>query len=185
MSFLLDVADPSIHFHARQCCHSTGSKSLSSLDTKAASPAVPSSLPSISLPSANSTTVTAAHSSSSSSAKHSLFPHASISSAMTPLTPSPTANMFSTMSHMIRTASSSSSVSLSFSANATPNSSRPSTPEAIHVSDPFTISQTSAGGLMPAANTNTNTVRRPLSPWMMPSVCDDDQMNKLVSFQLS
>jgi len=78
--------------------------------------------------------------------------------------------------------------SLPSTAVGTPTSSRPTTPEAVHVSDPFltvTNSSSSSGGSSsggghPTANRRSGS----LSPWMMPSVCDDDQMNKLVSFQL-
>ncbi|KAF9099039.1 hypothetical protein BGX23_004281 [Mortierella sp. AD031] len=70
------------------------------------------------------------------------------------------------MSRMIRTVS-------AISASTTPLASSPpsgaTTPDASssHVSDPF------------------NRIGSALSsPWMKPSVCDDDHMNKLVSFQL-
>ncbi|KAG0281121.1 hypothetical protein BGZ97_009316, partial [Linnemannia gamsii] len=75
----------------------------------------------------------------------------------------PTSSMFSTMSRMIR----------QVSASTTPLGSSPpsgaTTPDtsSAHASDPFNRVSSAFS-----------------SPWMKPSVCDDDHMNKLVSFQL-
>ncbi|KAF9942773.1 hypothetical protein BGZ67_010405 [Mortierella alpina] len=190
MSFLLDVADPSIHFRARQGCNSTGSKPFSSLDPSSHPSSLVTEASSIPpLASSSSSTATAAAASSSARSTH-LFPGllpptAGSSSSATKST------MFATMSRMIRTASNTSSTtmgtcSLPSTAVGTPTSSRPTTPEAVHVSDPFLTvtnggsSSNSSSSSHPAANRRSGS----LSPWMMPSVCDDDQMNKLVSFQL-
>ncbi|OAQ26974.1 hypothetical protein K457DRAFT_157206 [Linnemannia elongata AG-77] len=179
MSFLLDVADPSIHFHARQGCN-TPSPSTS-----------PSKTPSI-----NPIDAAASSSSSSSSSKDTkssiagrpisaltsrlgAIATASSTSSSTTQPPSntsssnhlgvPTSSMFSAMSRMIR----------QVSASTTPLGSSPpsgaNTPDAssAHVSDPFHRA------------TPVSTIGSALSsPWMKPSVCDDDHMNKLVSFQL-
>ncbi|KAG0274517.1 hypothetical protein BGZ95_009696 [Linnemannia exigua] len=169
MSFLLDVADPSIHFHARQCCNSpspskpttptivesataTSSNSKSTIAGRPIS-ALTSRLGAIAT---NSSSNTATTTSSTSNGTSSSSNHLGV----------PTPSMFSTMSRMIR----------QVSASTTPLGSSPpsgtTTPDASssHVSDPFNRVSAIGSALS--------------SPWMKPSVCDDDHMNKLVSFQL-
>lgn len=229
MSFLLDVADPSIHFRARQYCNSTGSKVAPTVGETA----TPSPLSSRSSSSSLESPLTPFHSSYSS--KHSLFssvlpstkttttattkpvgannntsdslslqmpmpqiampkPTTSITMPM-PMNSSGPHNAFSAMSRMIRTASSSSSIpppSNLPSRSTTPIlfSSRPTTPDVSNVLDPFlTTSNLSAAATTTTTNgtnhgSSGSRIATSLSPWMKPSVCDDDQMNKLVSFQL-
>ncbi|KAF9564871.1 hypothetical protein BGW38_008919, partial [Lunasporangiospora selenospora] len=136
MSFLLDVADPSIHFHARQGCSASklttdpaGSGSVSTAAAKAHK-IIPTT---ITTPpkAATAHTTAPATSSLSNNNHHSNLQHGLLL---------PTTNMLSAMSRMIRTASSGSTLTLPLgpgSATHSPVSSRPGTPEAIHVSDPF------------------------------------------------
>ncbi|KAK3846754.1 MAG: hypothetical protein J3R72DRAFT_433499 [Linnemannia gamsii] len=171
MSFLLDVADPSIHFHARQYCNSPSPSTSPSKPTTpttnveaatatsnnkstiAGRPisALTSRLGAIATNSSNTATSTSSTSNGTSSSSHLGVP---------------TPSMFSSMSRMIR----------QVSASTTPLGSSPpsgaTTPDASssHVSDPFNRVSAIGSALS--------------SPWMKPSVCDDDHMNKLVSFQL-
>ncbi|KAK3818646.1 MAG: hypothetical protein J3Q66DRAFT_338158 [Benniella sp.] len=228
MSFLLDVADPSIHFRSRQYCNATGSK-------VAKEPVTSSPLASLSSSSSSSSSeipsITTTAFNSSSSVKHSLFPptsvnasnnnaiHSSSSSSadnvMMPMPqlamPKPTAislppmtmpmgmvngnTPFSAVSRMIRTASASniSPPSNLPSRSTTPFSSRPNTPDVTNVLDPFLTANLNSFNNNNNNNSNNNStsnagsssrIATSLSPWMKPSVCDDDQMNKLVSFQL-
>ncbi|KAG0028986.1 hypothetical protein BGZ82_008169 [Podila clonocystis] len=167
MSFLLDVADPSIHFHARQSNTNTPSKGCSSLSKPATSPVETPSKPTFNNTN-NSPTITS--------------PQASLA------VPVPQ-SIFSAMSRMIRTASgsnigsssngpshsahffSSSPPSLASSASSTASSSLIATPSEF-LEKPR--SQSSHSGFHSAST----------SPWLVPNVCDDEQMNKLVSFQL-
>ncbi|ORZ27274.1 hypothetical protein BCR41DRAFT_346588 [Lobosporangium transversale] len=240
MSFLLDVADPSIHFHARQY-HNSSSKPLSAIDSSSkilsgagagatgaagAKNAVTSvSVSASSISEAKDVSSSSNNNNNSNSNSNSNSNNMSNFNKQNKLFPSlpgnnpssgsiPANNMFSAMSRLIRTSSSSpSSVAsspmllptMSSSTLVTPSSSIPNTPDAVHVSDPFlTVTSSSSSSsstcfttkannvntgstLSPSLSSSPNlttTLRRPLSPWMMPSVCDDDQMNKLVSFQL-
>ncbi|KAF8925804.1 hypothetical protein BGZ58_000473 [Dissophora ornata] len=191
MSFLLDVADPSIHFRARQCRNNSGpTPSLSSSPSKPAATAAAAS----SISPATATTMnTISGTATKTPLKQNLF--SSILPPMSGNATLPTTSMLSAMSRMIRTTSSSSISSVASFSSSPPTSSwsSPNTPEAANISDPFNVAAKAYNnGYSTLSATNASTTQRPsgagiatsLSPWMMPSVCDDDQMNKLVSFQL-
>lgn len=168
MSFLLDVADPSIHFHARQSNTNTPSKGCSSLSKPTTSTVETSS----SKPAFNNTT---------NSSPTVASPQASLA------VPVPQ-SIFSAMSRMIRTASGS---------NIGSSSNGPSSSAQFSSSPPsLASSATSTASTTPIA-TPSEFLEKPrnqsshsgfhsasTSPWLIPNVCDDEQMNKLVSFQL-
>lgn len=170
MSFLLDVADPSIHFHARQNNTNTPSRSCSPVLKPTSSPMETTS----SKPTLNNTNNNSPITST---------PQASLA------VPVPQ-SIFSTMSRMIRTVSSSSigsgfngaSSSAHFFSSSPPSlaSSASSTASSTPIATPSEFlekprsQQRSHSGFYSAST----------SPWLIPNVCDDEQMNKLVSFQL-
>ncbi|KAG0333159.1 hypothetical protein BG000_009428 [Podila horticola] len=166
MSFLLDVADPSIHFHARQSNTNTPSKGCSPLLKPVTSPVETNP----SKPTSNNTN------------------SPTIASPQTSLAVPVPQSIFSAMSRMIRTASgsnigsgsngpfnsahlSSNPPSLASSASSTASTTPIATPSEF-LEKPR--SQSSHSGFYSAST----------SPWLIPNVCDDEQMNKLVSFQL-
>ncbi|KAG9063811.1 hypothetical protein KI688_003923 [Linnemannia hyalina] len=175
MSFLLDVADPSIHFHARQGCNSP-SPSTSPSKTPSINPIDAAATSSSSSSSKDAKSSISGRPISALTSRLGAIATASSTSSSTPSNTSsnnhlgvPTSSMFSAMSRMIR----------QVSASTTPMASSPpsgaNTPDAstAHVSDPFHRASP------------MSTIGSALSsPWMKPSVCDDDHMNKLVSFQL-
>ncbi|KAF9127269.1 hypothetical protein BGW39_005991, partial [Mortierella sp. 14UC] len=162
MSFLLDVADPSIHFHARQCCNSPSpSKPTTPTIVDAVSTSNNKDKPSTiaGRPISALTSRLGAIATNSSSTSSTTNPNGTSSSSSNNHLGVPTPSMFSTMSRMI----------LQVSASTTPLGSSPpsgtSTPDASssHISDPFNRVSAIGSALS--------------SPWMKPSVCDDDQMN--------
>ncbi|KAF9136920.1 hypothetical protein BGX30_010707 [Mortierella sp. GBA39] len=175
MSFLLDVADPSIHFHARQGCSSPSSPSTSPSKTPPINPIDAAATSSSSSSKDTKSSISGRPISALTSCLGAITTASSTSSSTPSNTSSsnhlgvPASSMFSAMSRMIR----------QVSASTTPMASSPpsgaNTPDAstAHVSDPFHRA------------TPMSTIGSALSsPWMKPSVCDDDHMNKLVSFQL-
>ncbi|KAF9975594.1 hypothetical protein BGZ65_008193 [Modicella reniformis] len=206
MSFLLDVTEPSIHFRARQYCNSTGSKVATVTGTTAAPESSSSSstsntvkhslFPSNTNASANNNIYFGQVQQQQQQQMHLQMPQLSIQKPMPMAVSMPMTsgnNAFSAMSRMIRTASAS-AASISTPSNLpsrsnTPFSSRPTTPDVSNVLDPFLSATLTANATTTSTSTSTTTnnngrIATSLSPWMKPSVCDDDQMNKLVSFQL-
>ncbi|KAG0088893.1 hypothetical protein BGZ93_010141 [Podila epicladia] len=168
MSFLLDVADPSIHFHARQGNTNTPSKGYTSL-SKSTTSTVETSLPK---PAVNNNT---------SKSPTIASPQASLA------VPVPQ-SIFAAMSRMIRTASGSSIGS---------SSNGPSSSAQLSSSPPSLASSASSTASTTPIATPSEFLEKPrsqsshsgfysasTSPWLIPNVCDDEQMNKLVSFQL-
>ncbi|KAF9407870.1 hypothetical protein BGZ94_002531 [Podila epigama] len=195
MSLLLDVVDPSIHFHARHSIKTTTSTS------KPGDQAQTSSISSMAPVLASKGSITAgANISPQLQPSTTTTTTTTTTTAAKPPLPTPTIalpaphNIFSAMSKLVRTSpmSMSGSSTVAAVANHFLSSSPPSSCPTSSIPS-LTSSATSSPALTPIATPseflekptrNTGFYSASTSPWLIPNVCDDEQMNKLVSFQL-